>query len=418
MVINMVSFGQAADPSLSARAHAAGCAAFGDADLGQVAEDVLLLDRLVLLGLAAALGKAASTSADGWSAATVGDELAVADRHRWIIERWLVDLSVVGLVEVAGTTTAIAGDDPISDSTEVTYRTLCPPSPSTLVTARRRMEQARSRLGYGPELTELLLRSLRLVPHLLADEIGVQALLYPDGDLSTAEAVYADNLISRYLNAAAAEVMSATVTALSRPLRALELGAGIGATTQALLPALGPAEFYLYTDLSPFFLDVARGRFAAPSGPDGPLRYGIVDVCGDLAVQLERAFAGAARFPGGDLDLIVAATMAHNATDVGRFLGQARRLLARGGRIILIETVVERPQSLTSMPFALSPATGEDFPHRTDERAGTHRTYLTDSEWRRHLAAAGLHLDVDLPGSDHPLRSMSQRLLVATNPNS
>ncbi|MDQ3462408.1 MAG: class I SAM-dependent methyltransferase [Actinomycetota bacterium] len=405
------------DSPLATAANAAGCAAVGDADLTQVGDDVVQLDNVVLLGLAAELGKVTCTHSDGWSAATVGDQLGVADRHRWIVERWLVDLSAAGLVQVAEVDSDVAANDiATSASTGITYRALHPPSRSELVATRRRMEQARCRLGYRPELAELLLRSLHLVPRLLADEVDVQAVLYPGGDPTTAEAVYGDNATSRYLNAAAAEVTSATVGASSRPLRALEVGAGIGATTQALLPAAGPAEFYLYTDLSPFFLDAARRRFAEHSGPAGPLRYGIIDICGDLAAQLHRVFAGSVRQPATGLDLIVAATMAHNATHVGRFLGQLRQLLAPGGRLVLIESVVERSQSLTLMPFALSSRTGTELPPRFDERAGTHRTYLSDVEWHRHLAAAGLHLEVDLPGLDHPLRSTSQRLLVATRP--
>ncbi|MBG0816501.1 class I SAM-dependent methyltransferase [Planomonospora sp. ID82291] len=372
---------------LSARAHAAGSAATTGIDASAVSTAVEDLDRLVLLGIAAELHRATRLGAPGaHRPEPAAEDLGAAVRHRWIVGHWLAALHEAGLAR---------------RDAQGRYHGLHRPSRAELAVARTRMENAAAVLGYPPALAGMLLRSLRLIPELLRDEVGVQALLYPDGEPATAEAVYRDNTVSRYLNLAAAEAVRDLAERSPRPLRALELGAGIGATTADLLPALAgrPVESYLFTDLSPFFLDVARRRFDAPF-----LRYGLLDLAGGLPGR-----------PGG-LDLVVAATAAHNAPHVGRLLDQVARRLAPGGRVLLIETVREHAQSLTTMPPALSPREGPGPPPRHDGRAGTTRTYLTRAEWRDRLARAGLRVEADLPPDGDPLTPLSQRLFVATVP--
>ncbi|GAA1616994.1 hypothetical protein GCM10009733_011640 [Nonomuraea maheshkhaliensis] len=368
---------------LNDRADHAGHTAIAGAATGGTAEAVQDLDRLILLGIVADLRRRTRLRDGGpHDPGAVAQDLAAAPRHQWIVGHWLAALHEHGMVSRHD-----AGG----------YHGPHAPRRAELAEARARMESARAALGYSAELADLMLRSLRELPALLRDEVGVQALLYPDGEPATAEAVYRGNLISRYLNAAAADVLRDLAERTGRPLRILELGAGIGATTADLLPALDghPVEFYLFTDLSPFFLDTARRRFGA-----GFLRYALLDIARDLPHQ-----------PGG-LDLVVAATMAHNAPHVGRLLDQIAALLAPGGRVVLIETVREHPQSLTSMPFALSTAAGP--PERYDGRAGTTRTYLRREEWLAALEDSGLRVDVDLPRQGDPLTALSQRLFVAT----
>ncbi|MFD7657057.1 hypothetical protein ACFV4N_24045 [Actinosynnema sp. NPDC059797] len=92
-------------------------------------------------------------------------------------------------------------------------------------------------LGYPTALATYVPNSLRALPALLRNEISAQALLFRDSERGTADAAYRDNPVNRYLNAAAAAVVAELVRARGR-LRVLELGAGTGATTADLLPAL------------------------------------------------------------------------------------------------------------------------------------------------------------------------------------
>src|SRR3546814_14794197 len=87
---------------------------------------------------------------------------------------------------------------------------------------------------------------------------------------------------------AAAALAAATPT--GRGLRVLEIGAGTGGATGALLDGLGPVpRAYTFTDLSPSFLAAARDRFRE-AAIDTP----IPDIQPDPAPQ---GFAAAASAP-------------------------------------------------------------------------------------------------------------------------
>ncbi len=350
-----------AGPATARAAHDAGLAALGGAPLDQVPKQVRRLDLAVLTGIAAHLGERLPGPCDAAEAARI---LQAAPRHAWIPGHWLATLAQEGLV-------------------------LRRHRRAELVEARNAIDEARRALGYPSELTRYLLDSLRHLSGLLRDEVSAQALLFPGGDLGVAEAAYRNNLINLYLNAAATRV----VRDLGRA-RVLELGAGTGSLTADLLPVLdGHTSEYLFTDLSPFFLEHARARFPHPF-----LRHEVVDFDGDLAAQC-----------GTDpFDLMIAVNAAHNASHVGDLLGRIRDLLVPGGALLLIETGHEHHQSLASMPFLLSGRA-----ERRDQRAGTHRTYLTREEWLAALQAAGLRPVLDLPCPDHPLAAFSQFLLLA-----
>ncbi|URN01867.1 class I SAM-dependent methyltransferase [Actinomadura madurae] len=365
---------------MRARAHRAGLAALGEAPLDGVPRYVRDLDLAVLKGIAAFLGTALPPDAPR-TAGQVADVLETASRHRWIPGHWLAALTGESLVK-----------------REPGARYLGPRRfrRSELAEVRETLDRARGGLGYPEALTRYLLDSLRLLPGLLRDEVSAQSLLFPRGEFGIAAAAYRDNLANAYLNAAAVKV----VHELEVKGRVLELGAGTGSLTTDLLPALdGHVTEYLFTDLSPFFLDAARTRFAGHPF----LRPRVVDFDRDLAAQC-----------GPDpFDLVVAVNAAHNASHTGTLLGRVRESLAPGGALLLVETCHEHHQSLASMPFLLSARPGGSRPERRDGRAGTGRTYLTRREWLAALRTAGLAPLLDLPHPDHPLAAFSQHLLVA-----
>lgn len=360
----------------------------------QVDADVRAVDRLVLLGLLDLVARCTRTGRDGWTAADLADELQAVPRHRWVVDRWLDDLAEHDLVDRAATG----------------WNRPQRPSRAQLRAARTTMMQAAARLGHGPVLATTLLESLQCLPELLRDEVAVQHLLYPCGGTEFAEDVYGANIVSRYLNDAAAAVIESV--ARTGQVRVLELGAGIGATTAAVAASGVALDHYVYTDLSPWFLELGRQRFAERL----PLSTLELDIDEDFAQQLAGTVVPC------EFDVVLAATMAHNARDVDALLARIRQVLRPGGHLVLIETVKERPQSLTTMPCALSaPADRADVAtldpgsglRRDDERRGTRRTYLTEAEWLAHLAAAGFDIQIRLPDREHPLYPASQRILAA-----
>ncbi|RNL83020.1 class I SAM-dependent methyltransferase [Halostreptopolyspora alba] len=367
--------------SVADAAHRAGLRAAGNVDRSLSPELVRRLDLAVLRGIGALLQPVIGADPPrAWTGDEVADAFAAAPRHRWILGHWMAALATEGLARRDGEA----------------YRAGPRIRRRDLAAARRDIRDAPAKLGFPPELGDYLTRTLGELPRLLRDEVSAQALLFPGADLATAEAVYHRNPVSRYLNAAAATSVRAVLPAGTGRTRVLELGAGIGATTADLLPVLaGRDTDYLYTDLSPFFLDMARERFAAHPF----LRFGVLDFVTDLP-----GLAGQDPF-----DLVVAANTAHNAPHVPRLLARIGDLLTPDGVLLLVETCHEHHQSLTSMPFLLS---GGAAPR--DTRRGSRRTYLTREEWVAALRDAGMRVRVDLPPPGDPMGALSQRVILAS----
>jgi microcystin synthetase protein McyG len=110
----------------------------------------------------------------------------------------------------------------------------------------------------------------------LADACDPLELIFPDGDLTLARQFYETSPAAQAMNTLVRETISKGVSPLppDRPLRILEIGAGTGGTTAAVLPSLGGTTEYVFTDVSPLFLARAQERFK-----DYPfVRYELFDV--------------------------------------------------------------------------------------------------------------------------------------------
>jgi len=166
-------------------------------------------------------------------------------------------------------------------------------------------------------------------------------------------------------------------------LRALELGAGAGSGTIALLAAFADRDVDLVaTDRSAALLDLARERVAAtPKVARVALRR----------LDFDREFPPDL----GTFDLVFAANALHAARELTGALAAVRALLAPSGVLVLAEAVRlgptdELPQALV---FALAP----EFA-RSPRAAPPHRHgFLARDEWRAALGAAGYAPPVELP---------------------
>ncbi len=345
------------------------------------------LDRVALLAMAATLGQ----SREAGTAEEFADALRVAPRHRWIVRRWLAALVEEGMVDHDGRT----------------YRGLPAVSRAELERASRDIDRARRGMGYPPELTKFFQSALQYLPELLRDEVALQSLLFADGETDTAEGAYRDNPVNRYANAAVAHLVRDHARSLpvDRPLRVLEVGAGVGGTTADVLAALAEVPLdYLFTDVSRFFLVDAEERFAGVGG----LRFGTFDIDGDPTGQ------GVGR---GELDVVLGANVLHNARDLGATLRGLHELLAPRGLLVFVDTTREIRQILTSMQFLMSPRSGREQAGSGDFRAGTDRIFPTEAEWTTELLAAGFEPLGCLPQPGHPLHPIGVQVFAAVRPH-
>jgi amino acid adenylation domain-containing protein len=160
-----------------------------------------------------------------------------------------------------------------------------------------------------------------------------------DGSLSELEDFYAAFPPLALAQAMAAAATSALAERLRAPLSILEVGAGTGALTAALLAALGGrAERYCATDVSAGFLPRLAARFADIEG----FSTGVLDL------EAEPGQAGVA---GSSFDLVVASNVLHATSDLRRSLAHLRGALKPGGQLVLVETV--RPSRFADATFGL-----------------------------------------------------------------
>ncbi|ANN15967.1 non-ribosomal peptide synthetase [Amycolatopsis orientalis] len=217
-----------------------------------------------------------------------------------------------------------------------------------------------------PEFLAFHRAHVERVHELLDDEQNPFELLFPQGDMAPARAIYRDNPIFRYLNAAVAALLNRIATAhTGGPLRVLEVGAGTGSTTDAVLPMLAGHEVdYLFTDVSPFFLAEARERFGERPG----VRFGLFDLDQDHRSQ---------GFAPNSFDVVLCAGVLNSVRRPEAVLD----LVGPGGWLVFTEPTVEHPHILLTQGFMM------DGPALRGRQ-----------EWLDLVGG----VDLCLPGDDHP----------------
>ena len=174
---------------------------------------------------------------------------------------------------------------------------------------------------------ELLRRGGTHLIRILRGELDARDVLLDEEGLGLLTRFYTDSPAMRRYHELLADAIEAAVGSAedAASWRVLEIGAGTGAATEAVLPRLPPGSTYAFTDISPFFRDAAERRFAAwPS-----VRFATLDIEMDPEPQ---------GFDPHSFDLIVAADVLHATKDLDTTLAHVRGLLAEGGLLALMET--------------------------------------------------------------------------------
>ncbi len=164
----------------------------------------------------------------------------------------------------------------------------------------------------------------------------------------------------------------------------LELGGGLGSGALALLARLdatgrlGAVGAYHFTELVPAFLrrgeQALRARYPTLAG----LRYGALD--------MDRPFGEQGVAPGSAA-LVFAVNTLHAARDLAFTLGEVRRTLVPGGRLVISECVPPLEPIYAEFVFNLT----ETFRSpRLDPRVRPHGGFLEPEHWRAALEGAGL----------------------------
>lgn len=258
---------------------------------------------------------------------------------------------------------------------------------------------------YPTATTELTLLH-RCGSHLadvLRDQCDPLQLLFPQGDLTTATQLYQTSTGAALMNRLVQQAVSFVLSAGTQSLRILEIGAGTGGTTVAILPHLLANSIvtidYTFTDLSPLFLQKAQQRFQDYNF----VKYKVLDIEHSPTAQ---------GFETNSYDLIIAANVLHATSDLSQSLYHTRQLLAPDGLLLLLETT--QPQCWLDLIFGLTAG----WWRFTDQDLRPAYPLISAGQWQSLLQNCGFEQPVsitpDLTQTDgSPSLTAPQTLLVA-----
>jgi 3-oxoacyl-(acyl-carrier-protein) synthase/SAM-dependent methyltransferase/acyl carrier protein len=337
-----------------------------------------VLEKLTLAHAHSAL---AALSAFPHGTAATLDELvkrcAIRPIYRRLVQRWLRALVHAGLfVESDGSyapaTSGRSGD------LELCWR------------------EAEQRLADEPGMLAYFRRCGMLLPAVLTGKVDPLETLFPDGSFALAEAIYEEGPGARYSNRIVSEAVRAFVEQRKekRTMRLLELGAGTGGTTAAVLPQLRTVPVqYWFTDVSELFLNRARRKFASFDF----LRYALFDLDQGSTDQPLRS---------GSFDLILAANVVHASRNIPAALERIHQLLAPGGALVLLETTTHQ------VCFDMSIGLIEGWQHFEDSERGDH-PLLNAEQWCEVLSRSGFEETTALPEEGSLAAALGQHVLLA-----
>lgn len=239
------------------------------------------------------------------------DSLKVVPRHRRYFDRALKALAESGIIRLMGETLQV-GALPVIDGD---------------------LDRRIDRLMRTYPLFAIELTLLRRVASKLADlwrgSEDALSLLYAPLDGVSAADVYNRTALYKLGNEMALRAVR-TITSQNaprKPLRILEVGAGTGSTTRLLLSHLpANATQYVFTDVSPAFLNQASQRFREYDF----ISYELFNV------ELSPESQG---LPSEQFDIVIAANVLHAAKNISEAVQNVRRLLAPGGFLVATELV-------------------------------------------------------------------------------
>ncbi|MGY0788315.1 SDR family NAD(P)-dependent oxidoreductase [Azospirillum argentinense] len=267
---------------------------------------------------------------DAATRASLAERLGVVPRFERLFDALLDALRRAGFVTVAGEgAEAVYAGAPGLDEPGLADR---------LAGLDARRDAAAIRHPEVAVHLSLLRDCARILPAVLAGRADPMGVLFPDGSIDAVAGIYQGNAVADHMNGVTAAVIAAFVrghldAGFAGRLRILEVGAGTGGTSAAVLAALSGLTdriSYCYTDISPAFLNHARARFA---GYGEALEFRTFDLEQEPEAQ---------GLDADSFDLIVGTNVVHATRRISATLRRLKRLLRRNGLLVLNEAVERR----------------------------------------------------------------------------
>jgi len=336
------------------------------------------LDRLSIAYILAAFAELGADFSPGqrFTVNGLAEELEIADIHWRLFERLLDMLAEEGLLErdhaLWRVVQMMQPADAKSPLTPLWKRGDFDAECAALL---ERFPACAAELG-------LLRRCGAQLAAVLRGEVDALSLLF--GEHSSAGELYGESPYARVVNHLLADAVAAMAVQQpsGRCLRVLEIGAGTGGTTQAVLPSLLPnAAEYVFTDVSSWFTTQAATAFAAFPF----MTFHTLDIEQEPTAQ---------GFASARYDLILAANVLHATRDLRQSLSHILNLLAPGGQLLLLESTARR--RWVDLVFGLT----EGWWRFTDTDLRPDHPLLDRQGWLDLLPTCGFAQAAALPGGE------------------
>ena len=249
-------------------------------------------------------------------------------------------------------------------------------------------------INYGKKLMEYQRESGKHILEQVRGEITGISLFFPEGGTEVARAAYADNMINSRLNAMVLDIMQSIV---KKGDKILEIGAGVGGTTSAVLEGLKTADIsYCFTDISQFFINKAKNVYKDYDF----INYKQLDINKDYSEQ---------GFKEREYDVILCANVLHNSTNIGENLSKIKKLIKPNGHLIIIEATSESYLLTTSLELKGGLSGFTDF------RANGIDVFISGEKWISLLKEAGYKCLFNLPDNDDVISECGQGVILCKN---
>ncbi|ARJ75590.1 polyketide synthase [Bacillus velezensis] len=176
--------------------------------------------------------------------------------------------------------------------------------------------------------------TLRVLPDILTGKLPATEVMFPDSSFRLVEGIYRNNIISDFFNDKLADTLIAVLKERlekdpQAKIRILEIGAGTGGTSAAVMRKLKPYEAhiaeYCFTDISKAFLLHAEDIF----GREYPyVTYKIFNAEQPVSAEAPDI---------GTYDAVIATNVLHATKNIRSTLRHAKAMLQKNGQLFLNE---------------------------------------------------------------------------------
>ncbi|MDE0229293.1 MAG: polyketide synthase dehydratase domain-containing protein, partial [Spirochaetaceae bacterium] len=323
------------------------------------------LERLARCYALAALDKLGwrRSAGESFDADGLRQRLQVSPEHARLFRRMLEMVARAGVLDVLDEqdgrfVVTVGSGEPLPDD--------LPPDPEQFAAAMA------GRYAHGANEIGLFRRSGGALPDVLRGNADPLTLLFSSGEPSAAD-LYRKAPVARAANRMLADAIAALLRGLpeGRRLRVIEVGAGTGSATAAVLPELPAGRYdYTYTDISAGFFAEAEASFG---GGEAAIEYRVLDIEHDPVAQ---------GFDAHGYDLVIASNVLHATRYLHETLAHCRALLAPSGQLVALENL--RGQGWLDLTFGQL-----DGWWRFADDYRPHHALASPEVWRRALGDSG-----------------------------